>query len=364
MKDTPIKQDNVGDTYDASEINSINSESKNAAEDTGQTLSEGDSHQISKSMMNYSGAGTFGIESGTADNYVVNEIAPREAPTALVDGLLVRFRPLNNNIGVSVLNAYGFGNKAVKKPDGTTVLEANDIVAGEDTNAIWDQTNDAWRLVGFVEEATTSRRGIARLATDGEVQSGTGTDTIVTPSALETRTATTGRTGLSELATDAEVQNSTAGNLIVTPTGLNSRTALEGRSGILPLANTNEAKAGTNDSKAMTPKKVHDVNASHQSTVAVWANIYQKGAQSIGDSYNITGFSDAGIGRTLIDFITTPMSNVNYCVVGIGETAGGQRNVPTTSTRTITSLIIESIDAAFANQDSNNLCFAILGDRP
>ena len=68
--------------------------------------------------------------------------------------------------------------------------------------------------------ATTSRRGIAYLATGAETQTGTDAISAVTPSALSARTATTSRTGLIELATAAEAKSGTDATRAVTPAGL------------------------------------------------------------------------------------------------------------------------------------------------
>lgn len=66
-------------------------------------------------------------------------------------------------------------------------------------------------------QATTTVLGLVTLATDAEVQAGTDTSKVVTPSGLNSRTATETRTGLAEIATQAEVNAGTDDQRFVTP---------------------------------------------------------------------------------------------------------------------------------------------------
>jgi hypothetical protein len=101
--------------------------------------------------------------------------------------------------------------------------------------------------------ATESVKGVAELATNAEVQTGTDAERIVTPAGLSSRTATDARTGLVELATDAETQTGTDAIRAVTPAGLSSRTATTTRTGVVALATSSEAATGTEAGKALTP---------------------------------------------------------------------------------------------------------------
>jgi microcystin-dependent protein len=101
--------------------------------------------------------------------------------------------------------------------------------------------------------ATESVKGVAELATNSEVQTGTDAERIVTPAGLASRTATETRTGIVELATNTETQAGTDTARAVTPAGLASRTANTDRAGIVELATNTETQAGTDTARAVTP---------------------------------------------------------------------------------------------------------------
>lgn len=68
-----------------------------------------------------------------------------------------------------------------------------------------------------LNSATTTRQGIVELATAAEVEAGSDSTRVVTPSTLKALTATTGRTGLVELATSTEAITGTDGTRALTP---------------------------------------------------------------------------------------------------------------------------------------------------
>lgn len=80
-----------------------------------------------------------------------------------------------------------------------------------------------------IPDASTGSRGFTTLATSAETQSGTVTNKAVTPQGLASRSATETRTGLAEIATQTEVNTGTDDLRIVTP--LKLKTLLDSRVG-------------------------------------------------------------------------------------------------------------------------------------
>jgi hypothetical protein len=79
------------------------------------------------------------------------------------------------------------------------------------------------------DQATASTLGLVTLATGTEVNTGTDTSKVVTPSTLSGRTATETRTGIAEIATQTEVNDGTDDARIVT--ALKLKTLLDNRTG-------------------------------------------------------------------------------------------------------------------------------------
>lgn len=97
--------------------------------------------------------------------------------------------------------AFNVGDVIIANKDGASTTLAADWIALEVNRG----------------QATTTVLGLVTLATDAEVQAGTDTSKVVTPSGLNSRTATETRTGLAEIATQAEVNAGTDDQRFVTP---------------------------------------------------------------------------------------------------------------------------------------------------
>lgn len=89
--------------------------------------------------------------------------------------------------------------------------------------ALWARSGGSWIQIATPSgtpssesPASESVAGVAELATQTEVDTGSDDARIVTPAKLANRTATETRAGLVEQATGAEVQAGTAGNLVAT----------------------------------------------------------------------------------------------------------------------------------------------------
>jgi len=94
----------------------------------------------------FQGAINFASDSQASDAYVVT-LSP--APTALVDGMEVKFRANTANTGAASLNVNGAGAKTIVKRLNTT-LANGDIVAGGLYECLYDGTNDRFVLTNPV----------------------------------------------------------------------------------------------------------------------------------------------------------------------------------------------------------------------
>ncbi|MBS1635355.1 MAG: hypothetical protein JST26_05485 [Bacteroidetes bacterium] len=124
--------------------------------------------------------------------------------------------------------------------------------------------NDWTIIQSTTEQATEVIVGMARIALQAEVNTGTDNATIVSPLKLKTlldnRLATETVSGLAELATQVEVNAGVDDSRIVTPlkliTFLANLHSSEILSGLIELATQAEVNAGVDDLRAVTPLKL------------------------------------------------------------------------------------------------------------
>lgn len=100
---------------------------------------------------------------------------------------------------------------------GGIVFNVGDVIIANKNAASTSSAADWIALEVNRGQATTTVLGLVTLATDAEVQTGTDSSKVVTPSSLSARTATETRTGLAEIATQAETDAGTDDQRIVTP---------------------------------------------------------------------------------------------------------------------------------------------------
>jgi hypothetical protein len=117
------------------------------------------------------------------------------------------------------------------------------------------------------DTATDSAEGIVELSTDGEAQTGTATNRVLTPANLQAVTGTETRKGVLELSTDAEAQTGTDTARAITPANLQAVTGTEARKGVLELATTAEVDTGTDTARAVTAAGVKSANTG---TFDIW----------------------------------------------------------------------------------------------
>jgi hypothetical protein len=132
-----------GNTVNADEYNNMVRASKNLIEDSGQTIDSSNTQQ-SEAVANYVGSANFYTDSGVANAYVLSTTGSFKAPTALVDGLEVRFRTSNPNTGASTINVAGLGNVDIKEADGVTDVGASFISSTSDNRLRYDAGNSAF----------------------------------------------------------------------------------------------------------------------------------------------------------------------------------------------------------------------------
>ena len=140
MLNIPTKADGV-DTLSATEFNSLNNELKNIIESTGQVLAGGDLFQMAKSAAAYAGSGTFYIDSGTTNSYVLSAISTFKAIDAYTDGLTIRFVATTENTGAATVNVNSLGAKSIVTSSGIG-LPTGDIMIGDYITARYDVGND------------------------------------------------------------------------------------------------------------------------------------------------------------------------------------------------------------------------------
>lgn len=174
-----------GDTLSAAEFNQLPDELENLVTDSTQTPSAAILDQVSKGIANYSTVGTYFIDSGAANAYVLSPVSPFKAPTSYFDGMLLRFRAGNANTGASTINLNALGVKSIKENDGTTDLASGDIIITADTFLRFDSGNDAFLLDRFVPQATETFAGGAEIATAAEVLALTDNTKMLTPGNLD-----------------------------------------------------------------------------------------------------------------------------------------------------------------------------------
>lgn len=153
-------------------------------------------------------------------------LATQQSIKAYVDSTVASLGNLQGGFDATLTNfpvASGGTNKSdywyvTVAGSGTgTTLNVGDILIAKIDAASTTDPNDWIFIESNRDQATTTTLGVVILATNAEVQTGTDSNKVVTPSGLSARTATETRTGIAELATQAETNAGTDDERIVTP---------------------------------------------------------------------------------------------------------------------------------------------------
>jgi hypothetical protein len=158
--------------------------------DAGGTLIESDSLQFRQALNSYASIANFYIDTGTATEYVLNPQGafktPIDTPTTW-NGMLIRFRPTNNNTGVATLRLAGLNGGLpfnILREDGTTI-QAGDFSITRDAILRYDSTASAFLLLK-VPNASQTVAGILKTSTTALVNAGNDDLTAITPLQLKT----------------------------------------------------------------------------------------------------------------------------------------------------------------------------------
>jgi hypothetical protein len=89
-------------------------------------------------------AATYAVDTGASNAYVAT-LSP--APTALVDGMVIRVQISNGNTGSSTLNLNGLGAKAIQGFAGLA-LQTGELVSGGRASFMWATGQNSWILLG------------------------------------------------------------------------------------------------------------------------------------------------------------------------------------------------------------------------
>src|SRR3990172_5612904 len=175
----------------------------------------------------------------------------------------------NNNTSITPLKfrqafAVMSINALVDVDTATALPSTNDVLSWNGAN--WIPVTLAPVLPPAASETVS---GIAELATQAEVSTGTDDLRIVTPLKLANRVASTTQTGLIEIATQPETDAGTDDAQEITPLKLTQRAATQTLSGVIAIATQVETDTGANDSKAITPAKLTSFIGSRSINVLV-----------------------------------------------------------------------------------------------
>jgi len=152
MSNIPLKQDNVGQFFVAEEYNDLTVQIQGVELDAGGSNISRDRESFRKGLASYASISNFYIDSGTANDYVLNPQGafktPIDAPSSW-NGMLIRFRATNTNTGVSTISLAGLGGGSpinVLNEDGT-VLTGGEIVTTRDTFLRYNITLNAFLVL-------------------------------------------------------------------------------------------------------------------------------------------------------------------------------------------------------------------------
>lgn len=191
MPNIPDKTDSQGQFLTAVELNPFKNSLQNAITDAGGTLIASDSLQFRQALNSYTSIANFYIDTGTATEYVLNPQGAFKAPidaSTTWNGMLIRFRPTHNNLGVVTLRLAGLNGGLpfnILREDGATI-QAGDFSTTGDSILRYDSTASAFLLLK-VPNASQTVPGIIKTSTTDLVNGGTDDLTAITPLQLKTK---------------------------------------------------------------------------------------------------------------------------------------------------------------------------------
>lgn len=171
MEDLNNKATN--DQLSASEWNGTRSEVQNIIENAGLTLSAGDQNQLGKAIADYLGNADFYTDSGTANAHVLNSVSSNQSPTALKDGMRVRYRVNVTNTGATTVAVAGLTTKAVTIDN--VALIGGELVAGQSVTLEYHNSNGKFNIVSneLLKEVVGFTRSSGEFISDDGVEATT-----------------------------------------------------------------------------------------------------------------------------------------------------------------------------------------------
>lgn len=232
---------------------------------------------------------TFGVDSGTANTYLITVPNP---PAAYTTGLRVPFVPLNNSVGASTVNIYNsngvlIGAKAILRGDGTatgagdistaglTDLQYNGtafIMMGVPAGLVSAASGSATAAAASAAAAASSASSAAASSSSASGSAGTATGaastatTAATSATASAGTATTGATNASTSATAASTSQGAAATSATAAAG--SATAASGSATAAATSATAAATSATTATGAATSATSSSTSASTAATNA------------------------------------------------------------------------------------------------
>lgn len=169
-------------SFTSSNANDVIQEEQNTITDSGQTLipiaNPADNTQLSEAVSRNAAAATFYVDSGAANVYVLTALGSFKAPSAYLDGQVVRWVADNANTTASTINSGAVGVKDLTFEDGTAL--AGGEVSTVNTNvARYDLANDRFILDVSIKSDTTAN--LTKGYTTDEFDGGTQSSGTFTP---------------------------------------------------------------------------------------------------------------------------------------------------------------------------------------
>ena len=223
----------TGDSLTAAQWNQLPQEVQNVITQTGQSLTSGDLNQLGKGVAAYVANGSFYIDSGSADAYVVAAVGSKQAPPAYTNGMQVSFIAGNDNTGASTVNVASLGVKTI------TGMVGGEIKAGQLVELKYNTTSGEFDLVtaaqiNQAQTFTKGQRGQITTLTDGAT---------ITPDFDDSNNFTVTLGGNRTLANPTNAGAGQSGSIFVIQDGAGSRTLAFGANwkftgGSVPTAST------------------------------------------------------------------------------------------------------------------------------
>lgn len=145
----------TGDSLTAAQWNQLPQEVQNVITQAGQSLTSGDLNQLGKGVAAYVANGSFYIDSGAADAYVLATVGSKQSPPAYTNGMQVSFIAGNDNTGASTVNVASLGVKTI------TGMVGGEIKAGQLVELQYNTTSGEFDLVtaAQINQAQTFTKG-------------------------------------------------------------------------------------------------------------------------------------------------------------------------------------------------------------